>query len=186
MAGRWVLLFSIAGIALISSPADSAWFKVRQGPGARVALQSQRHLGRVAEERAFYIVTVARDQLSREQLFLDGLMEPGRSFSPEPILGALKQRASEIASEQVKADPSWSFEVLTGKLTTSASAKVGTGEVKLGEANIYKIIGLLAAPIAACATIKLMDERVECVRQAIRLVKDVKIGGKPVMPVIHE
>jgi hypothetical protein len=71
--------------------------------------------------------------------------------------------------EQAKKDPKWSWELFTGKLTIrDTSWTLGSGEVKLGEANVYKIIaGLFAAPIAACVAFNQIDERAKCVREVL-------------------
>jgi hypothetical protein len=159
-----ILFLSIIGMEFFSSPAGSAGFKFREEPrfsprGLGSTLRSS-----VTEQKALEIVSVAR-----ERIIVSDFIKAGETFSPEAILKALEERASNIALEQVKKDPKWSFELLTGKLTRrDALWTPGSGEVKLGDVNVYKIIAtLFAAPIAACVTADQLDERVSCVREVL-------------------
>jgi hypothetical protein len=173
-----ILFLSIIGIEFFSSPAGSAGSKFRDPRGLGPILRSS-----VAEKRAFEIVSVAR-----QRIIVSDFIKAGETFSPEAILKALEERAPSIALEQVKRDPKWSFELFTGKLTRrDASWTLGSGEVKLGEANVYKIIAaLFAAPIAACVTVDQLDERISCVRKVLESfprhepkMQDLTGGKKP-------
>jgi hypothetical protein len=139
MMRSWVFLFGIIGIVVLSWPADGAGMKVRDRVSLHPRVKGLRAPDSDATRKASNIVHQATEHITA-----DDLIKPGESFSPEAILDGLKERASNVALEHVKKDPKWSFEVLTGKLSTNASVAVVGGELKLGEANVYKIIGLLA------------------------------------------
>jgi hypothetical protein len=157
-----ILFLSIIGMEFLTSPAGSAGFKFREEPRLRGLGSILR--SSVEEQKALEIVSVARTRI-----IVSDFIKAGETSSPEAILKALEERASNIALEQVKKDPKWSFVASTGKLTIrDASVTLGSGEVKLGEVNVYKIIGaLFAAPIAACVTADLLDERARCVREVL-------------------
>jgi hypothetical protein len=157
-----ILLLSIVGMQIFNSTADSAGFKFRAEPTPRGFGSIVRSPGAVAQRRAIKIIDVAA-----KRIVVSDFIKPGEISSPEAILKALEQRASDVALEQIKDDPKWSF--VGGKLTIrDASWRVGGGEVKLGEVNVYKVITrLFAVPIAACVAVDQIDKRTECVREVL-------------------
>lgn len=117
---------------------------------------------RAAQEEAIGLV----DGAIRRIPFYD-LLKPGELLSEEVIAEVLKREASTLALARVKDDPRWGFDALSGKLTFKQSLRVGSGEISLGEANVYKIVGIVAVPVAACALIDTLDGKVQCVRRTL-------------------
>jgi hypothetical protein len=146
MARLLVLLLIIIGMEVVCWPAEA-------GPAGLL------NVGR----KAFHIV-----QRAVEEVPLHDLIRSGERLSKEAIHDVLKERVSIVVLEHVKKNPKWSFDIGSGKLTTSMSLRVGSGQVKLEEANVYIITGMFAAPIAACLAIAKVDEKTGCAEKALK------------------
>jgi hypothetical protein len=141
-----VLLLIIIGMEVVCWPAQASLL---------AALKVSR--------KAIHVV-----QRAVEEVRLHDLIRSGERLSKEAIHDVLKERVSIVVLEHVKKNPQWSFDIGSGKLTTSMSVRVGSGQVKLEEANVYKITSIFAAPIAACLVIEKIDEKTGCVEKTLK------------------
>jgi hypothetical protein len=106
-------------------------------------------------------------------------------FSQDTIQAFLKERASQLALKKAEKDPKWKFVAGTGKLTINASVNVAGGQIEFGETNLYVIIGIASAPIAACVVVEKLDERLQCVKKELQQKYGrISTDGKPVKGMI--
>jgi hypothetical protein len=89
-------------------------------------------------------------RLVANELITDSLNTvPLESFhSVKALEAALNDEIKNLAKQESTAShPRFSFEVASGKLTVDSSIRVGAGEIKVGEVNLYKVTAALAAMI---------------------------------------
>src|SRR5215470_170388 len=184
MRSRWILLACIAIILSATLPATAGWLRPATRPVLKTFRAANIFKSRTetpsfhertniprsgilprnsAEETAQHIIFETVPKVSGDDLVK---LEP---FSQDKIAAAIKELvASQIALKQAEKDLAWTFDAGTGKLTTKAAVDVAGGQIKFEETNVYKIIGLIAAPIAACVVVERFDERLQCVKKELK------------------
>jgi hypothetical protein len=117
---------------------------------------------------------VARRQVRTEaaSVFRDALAElpeSTRSASEKDLYNALREAVARLAkAEADKPNPRWKFEASTGKLTVNVSARVASGEIGLGDINLYQVAYFVAAAVAGGKLCGNPAEWVACVEKAIK------------------
>jgi len=170
---RW-LLSTILAAYCATLPSIAASPKFVKGGERLVIYYGTSELNRKATETAIQIISI-----SVERVDLPTLVRPGERLAAESILEDLKRKVAEVALDEAKRDPKLFFELSSGKLTAKGSVNVGAVQVSLGEVNVYKIIKIFAAPIAACAAVEVLADRISCVRAALQTGRITTKAGDP-------
>jgi hypothetical protein len=80
------------------------------------------------------------------------IKENPQRASERQIYSALKRQLIDKAKAETKEESSrWEFDVFTGNLKLNASKRLGSGEIKAGEINVYKAARRIAGWVAAGA-----------------------------------